>query len=374
MYKRILFAKNLSLKEKLKRLALYFFRVRGARILWHKQFKQKSRQVPSFSESAGKDLEREYMAYWKPLRKHVNPATLRLAQSISGHAHVKSIPEEVYMADIEPTLNGTPYSGYLSLKSIYNRWYGGRLFPKDHFHNIEGIWMDADLNSISFDDVLRLTKNLEYPVVMKPNRYLHGGREVVFPKNRKELLDWMGGKTDFLVQERIVQHPFFDQFNPHGHHSVRVNLYRSVVDNELHILNHALRLGVGKSLDNLTSGGISTLISKDGVLDGFAEDIIGKKYYTHPDTGIAFNLAIPDFEELLRLSVDVADKVLYRRIICLDLCYDSEGKWRMLEVNFNGNTIKFSQHHGVPFFDTFTDEVRQYCIDHHWALSPRSEI
>jgi len=374
MYKRIVLDKNLSTKEKLKRVTQYFLRVRGARILWNKQFKLKSRQVPGFKKSAGQELEREHIAYWKPIRKYVNPATLRICQSISGHAHPKCIPEEVYMADIEPTLNGIPSSGFLSLKSVYNRWYRGHVFPEDYFHKIEGNWMDPDLNTISFDDVIYIINDLEYPVVLKLNRNSYGGRGVFFPRNSKELKDLIRGKTDFLVQEKIVQHPFFDQFNPHGFHSVRVNLYRSVVDDQVHILHHALRMGVGDSLDNLTSGGISTMIRKDGVLDGFAEDIIGRKYYTHPDSGIAFDMAIPDFEELIKLSLLVAEKVLYRRIICLDLCYDYERRWRIFEVNFNSNTIKFSQHHGVPFFDEYTDEVRQYCVEHHWALSPRSEI
>ncbi|TFH23083.1 MAG: hypothetical protein E4H10_12690 [Bacteroidia bacterium] len=372
MYKRIVLAKNLSTKEKFKRVSQYYFRLRGARILWDEQFKLKSEQVPGFKKSAGQELEQEHIAYWKPFRKHVNLATLRICQSISDHADPKCVPEEVFKADIEPTLNGIPSSGYLSLKSIYNRWYRGHVFPEDYFHNIQGNWMDPDLNSISFDDVNSIIKDLEYPVVLKPNRNSQGGKGVLFPRNRMELKDLIGGKTDFLVQEKIVQHAFFDQFNPHGYHSVRVNLYRSVVDNQVHILNHALRMGVGNSLDNLTSGGISSMIRKDGVLNGFAEDFIGEKYITHPDTGIAFDLAIPDFEELIRLSLEVAEKVLYRRIICLDLCYDSKGRWRIFEVNYNGNTIKFSQHHGIPFFDEYTDEVRQYCIEHHWALSPRS--
>lgn len=368
IYKEILLNKNQSLKSRIKGLIAYYFRKRGARLVWKRGYKKIFKIIPEYEQPAEKNIEKAHILYWKPFRRKVNLATLRVSNNISGIANPKCIPEEVFMSDIEPTLNRTPSAEYISYKSFYNHWFQGNIFPYDYLHNIDGEWLDHDLNSISFDDVKSTAKELKYPVVLKPNRDSYGGKNVFFPKSSDELIELLGGRRNFLVQERLSQHSFFNQYNHHGINSVRVNIYRSVVDNQLHIVNLALRMGVGGSLDNLTSGGIGVMIRKDGVLDGFALNGDGGKYLKHPDTGVTFDQRIPEFEKLKSISLQVARKILYARIICLDMCYDPEGRWRMIEVNLNGTTLMFAQFHGVPFFDQYTDEVRDYCLKNHWAL------
>jgi len=370
MYKRIILSKNLSTKEKIKRVLTYYFRLRGARIVWNTYWAKVNRITPAYRQAAEPEIEKAHIRYWKPFRRKVNPASLRVGRNISGHVDPKCIPEEVFMTDIEPTLNATPSAVYLSFKSFYNHWFLGDIFPRDYLHNIDGEWLDHDLNPITSEQVKSIAGTLSYPVVLKPNRDSYGGSNIYFPKSSAELMELLNGKKNFLVQEKLTQHSFFNQYNAHGINSVRVNLYRSVVDNQLHIVNLAFRMGVGGSLDNLTSGGIGVMIRKDGRMDGFALDGKGRKVLKHPDTGITFDKQIPDFENLRRTCLQVAAKILYARIICLDLCYDSEGRWRMIEVNINGTTLMFAQFHGVSFFDQYTDEVRDYCIKNHWILKP----
>lgn len=295
-------------------------------------------------------------------------ATLRLCSSISGVSDPKYIPEEIFVSDIEPTLNQTNTVEYLTYKSFYNHWFTGNIFPRDYFHNVDGEWLDKDLNPVSFSDIESISGKLTYPVVVKPSRDSYGGQNVYFPGNKNELVEIIKDKKNFLVQERIIQDSFYEQFNKSGINTLRVNIYRSVKDNELHIVNVVLRMGVGGSLDNETAGGIVTMIRKDGTMNGFAVDKYGKKYMEHPDTGASFSQKIPDFENLKKTALKIASKIFYARLICLDLCYDSERKWRMIEVNINGSTIRFAQYHGSLFFGEYTDEVYYYCLNNHWTL------
>ena len=46
----------------------------------------------------------------------------------------------------------------------------------------------------------------------------------------------------------------------------------------------------------------------------------------------------------------------------MDLCFDKNSKWRVVEVNTKGITIRFSQYGGKPFFGDFTEEVIEYSI------------
>lgn len=54
------------------------------------------------------------------------------------------------------------------------------------------------------------------------------------------------------------------------------------------------------------------------------------------------------------------------RLASLDVFLDRENNWRVLEVNLSGQTIRFSQYGGEPFFGRFTDEVIEYCRSRPW--------
>jgi hypothetical protein len=180
-------------------------------------------------------------------------------------------------------------------------------------------------------------------------------------------MDCIGNYDDFVVQEIIQQHDFYAQFNQVGLNSFRVYLYRSVIDNSLNILSISLRMGRGGGLDNETAGGIHVFINEDGFMNGYAVDKFGTKYFKHPDTGLKFDMKIPDFDGLKTFASKIAGQVFLTNIIGLDLCMDKNGNWRAIEVNTTGHTIRFAQYGGKPFFGDFTDEVIEYCRSNHWA-------
>jgi len=368
MLLKVLLNKNLSFKNRLKNFIEYYRFRRGARIQWRNRHKIVFNLHSDLKKPGKRKDERDHKLYWKPFNRNIDTSTFRACTNISGIALYKYIPEEIFRADIEPTLNQTPSVQYLTYKSFYGHWFPDNIFPHDYFHNIDGEWLDHNLNPISFSDVKSIASKLDYPVVVKPNRDSYGGKNIFFPQGSNELLTLIENKRDLLVQEKIKQDTFFNKFNQFGLNTVRVNIYRSVTDNRLHIINAVLRMGVGGSLDNETAGGIVTMIRSDGYLNGFAVDKFGGKYFKHPDTGYTFDQKIPDYDGLVSTSLKVASKVLYARLVCLDLCYDSHGNWRMIEINIFGATIRFAQYHGTLFFGEFTDEVYNYCIQNHWAL------
>ncbi len=368
MYLKILLNKKIPLKQRIKNLLAYLSKRRGARIGWGKRFKKVFDLHPEYKKSVDKVSEREHIEYWTFFSKKINLSTLRVSSNISGTTNPKYIPEEVFVSDIEPSLNPIQSVEYLSYKSLYNRWFPGGLFPKDYFHNIEGEWLDQNLDPLSFEEIKEIAKTLSYPVTFKPNRDLYGGQGVSFPNNVDELTSKIRKNANFVVQEKIEQHPFFSKYNEHGLNTIRVCLYRSVLNNEIIVLSTALRMGVGGSLDNETAGGIVTLVKSNGELNGYAVDKYGLKYLKHPDTNLTFKGIVPNFSGLSSLSKTIAEKIFYARVFSLDFCLDSKGNWRVIEVNLFGQTIRFAQYAGQPFFGGFTDEVVEYCKTNHWAL------
>jgi hypothetical protein len=211
-----------------------------------------------------------------------------------------------------------------------------------------------------------MAKKICYPVVMKPNTDSYGGKNVYFIKDYDTLISLANKSKNFVVQERIEQHNYFKKFNPVGLNTIRAYVYKSVVDNNCHMINMALRMGVGGTLDNETAGGIHCMIRNDGFLNGYAVNKYGERFDKHPDTGLGFNEQIPHYENLKKLVIELGEKVFFARVIGFDLCLDEEGTWRAIEINTHGTTIRFSQYGGQPFFGEFTDEVIDFCCNNHW--------
>jgi hypothetical protein len=275
----------------------------------------------------------------------------------------------IFVADMEPSLTTVNAVDYIGIKSFYNSWFSEGIFPRDFFHRIDGQYLNADLGGIDLAKVEEISNQINYPVILKPNKDTYGGMDVNIVNSAGELLKLAREREDFVVQEKIQQHDFFNKFNPESLNTIKVFLYRSVKDNKLHVLSMALRMGKNGRLDNETSGDIITFIRNNGYLNDYAVDKFGTKYMSHPNTGIKFDCKIPELEELKALSLKVGSKVFYSRVFALDACYDKEGNWRIIELNTYGQSIRFSQYAGQPFFGEFTDEVIDYCKRNHWVLT-----
>ena len=365
---RNIFASEISVPEKLKRAMKYTAQRRGAEKAWKQRHQIVFRNHPGYLKSAGQDIENTYRKLWKPFRRRANPATLRICHAISAKADPYTVPEDIFQSDIEPSLNFHEEAHYLSHKSLYRHHIDAEAFPADLFNIIDGEIFNGDMERITRSDAERLLSRDSGPVVCKPNFRSYGGSGIQFFDHPDDLAHELEHMDNVVVQKRLKQSPVFSAYNPKSLNTVRVYLYRSVVDNTIHILNTSLRMGVDSLKDNVTTGGLISRINIGGHLNGYALGRYGKKYDRHPISGLKFDLQIPDYGKLCRLAERIMDKLFLLRIAGLDLYYDEHSEWKVLEINTKGHSIRMSQYAGVPFFGEYTREVISYCRDHHWAL------
>lgn len=320
---------------------------------------------PQYRRPCGAEVESQHLAIWRPLAAKISLDTFRVCWNISGHADPRIVPEELFASEIERVLAHRDWTPVLSHKSMYSRFFPADVFPECYFHNIEGQFFDAALNPLE-GTALPHFEAFEYPVVLKPNTGSSGGKGVSFPKTPEELRSAIEGRINFVVQRRIRQDAFFESFNAYGLNTLRVYTYKSVLDDEVHVLNTALRLGKGGSLDNETAGGIVCFIRPGGRLNEFAVDRYGEKFERHPDSQLAFgpSQVVPKFEQMVDLTRTLHRLLPAIRLAGWDMCLDHEGRWRCVEVNLNSHTIRFAQYAGQPFFGDFTEEVVRYCSIH----------
>jgi len=356
-----------SVNKKMKNLILLLARSRSSKKAWKKRHGIVFDKHPDYHAQADIRKEKTHRNNWAAFGRNFKIDTFRICDAISGDADPMIIPEEIFQADIEPSLNRIEEAHYLGNKSLYNRWFPKGIFPRDYLHNFDGELLDDSYNRVPPERLRQLAAQMPYPVILKPNIDSWGGNEINFIENAGQLLPKVEGKRNYVVQEKLQQHEIQNQLHPPSLNTVRVYLYKSVKDNNIHIVNIAQRMGNGGMLDNVASGGLISLVRDDGRMHGYALDRYGEKYTSHPVTGLPFNTEIPEFEDLKSIAIEITSKLFHLRVVGLDLCFDLNRQWRVIEINTKGHSIRFAQYPGIPFFGNYTNEVLEYCKTNHWT-------
>jgi len=326
---------------------------------FHRNHKEKYKS-PDFQKIGLTNSEKkEYYNYWKKISPIISFKTVEISKSLSGKFDKRIIPEEFFPLYIEYALNSEKSVHFLANKSIYNKWFSRGFFPKDFFHKMDNSYYTFDFQRIeNIVEFIDSTMNQDdFPVVIKPNKGSHGGKDIFFVDNKEDIKKIITQYPHLVVQEKIEQSESINVFNKDSINTVRVCVYRDE-NSDMHVLNASIRMGKDGSLDNMTDGGIVCSIKSDGTLNNYANDILAKKYLSHPNSGFVFkDKVFPLYQELIQISKDVSSEILGARLISLDMALDSTQKWRCIELTMGGQTIEFSQNAGEPFLGEHTDKV-----------------
>lgn len=327
---------------------------------WKKRFKKTAK----FAVSLSKSEKKAYISKWKGCTKtKVNLATVEQVKGLIGHFNINIVPEEVFATDIEPLLNTEAEIPFFENKSTCEKWFGGTVFPTTYLHNINGICYDRDYNVL--DTPLSYIGNVaKFPLIAKPNKDTYGGKGVVKINSMEELSVYISKYSqNYILQEFIEACCFLKDLTDSRPVSLRVCTYRSMSTNEIIVLNTTLRLGWNDRLDNETAGGIYLNIGSSGEFSNFALNSKYEKFEAHPNSRIKFEGSeLPNYHQLISYVKILALKIPFARILSFDMILDKNENWRVFEVNILGQTIRFAQNYGVPFFGEFTDEVIEYLM------------
>ena len=188
---------------------------------------------------------------------------------------------------------------------------------------------------------------------------LHNNPDIVLDTNR---LNNLG--PNFIIQETLQQSSEISTFNPTSVNTLRIATYRSVKDNEVHILSSVIRIGnAGSVVDNLHSGGKMVRINENGTLANYCSDQYGRRTNRH--NGIDFSIEnhiIPNYDKVKAFAREVSSKILHARLVQLDIMLDQNNQPKLIEFNINGFSMWIAQFTGTPALGRFTDEIRDYTI------------
>ncbi|MBQ1478117.1 MAG: hypothetical protein IIZ33_08215 [Erysipelotrichaceae bacterium] len=184
-----------------------------------------------------------------------------------------------------------------------------------------------DLRTCSEEDYEAFVK--KHPVFMgKPVDGQCGyGIEIVDTHGRdlKEVKAELERKTQYLLEEKIVQNEELSRLYPCSINTIRVvTCYKN---GECSILFTALRIGNnGKHVDNFNNGGMFSVIDEDGVIRKPAIDKEGVEYEIHPYTGTPIiGFKIPMFKEIIEQCKKMAAITPQVGLTGWDMCVTDKG-------------------------------------------------
>lgn len=325
-----------------------------------KAFKKRYKKYDQklFTKSLSDDVIEKYKLRWSSYGVKVEINTFLLSYNLSGIIDYDIVPENLFAAKIEKGLNSYRELSFFSLKNMYEKWFENKhVFPKTYFHNIDGIFYDFNFNIISNIDSFIDKTDFNFPLILKPSKDTYGGTGVTKIISKYELKTKIKEYNHLVCQELIIQNEYLSKINNSSVNSVRSCLYRDS-SGSFQVLNNSIRFGVNGGLDNLSSGGVVCNIHDNGQLNEFALSKYATKFFEHPNSLIKFNsIHIPYYKELNEVSIEIANQIPLCNLVSLDLCLDKQNKWRCLEINLEGQTIRFAQYVGKGFFGNYTDEV-----------------
>ena len=158
-------------------------------------------------------------------------------------------------------------------------------------------------------------------------------------ENANVVYEFLINNNFMLIEELIIQKDELNNLHPQSINDVR--LVTVLKDDKVNIVGAFLRIGNGKFVDNINSGGMFTPINIDtGIIEFPAADKDGNIYEKHPLTNVSIvGFKIPLWEECIKLVNEAAFVVPSVRYVGWDIAITNEGPV-FIEANpFPGHDI-----------------------------------
>ena len=311
----------------------------------------------------------EFKEFWKPVLSNIDVYWLKIYGSVSGLWDKRYVSENIYYSIIEPCLNNKAFSKAYNDKNFYWKTITGLQLPKTIISNVDGVFYNDKNTLISLKEACKIIENSE-SFIIKPSVDSGGGKDVrLYRKSENVFSDNKGCaikpdelfkhyKKNFIIQKIIKPHLFYANFNPSSLNTVRVFTYRSVSDERIHILHSILRVGKqGSVTDNQASGGFACGVTDEGCLTGIAVNKSGCRLNEVNGIKLIKGVQLEGYEKIKEAAIEAAKQFPYSRLLGHDLCIDSEGEVKLIEVNNVNNEINFYQMLNGSLFREFSEEI-----------------
>lgn len=301
---------------------------------------------------------------------YLNYDWYHLFKALTGTVDPRWVPEETFRTRLEPYLCRRDVSAAYHDKNQLDRLFADLPRPTTILRNIYGHYFDGDYTPMSRDAVLAHAATHQGWYFLKPAISGTGsGRNVMrvecVPNGLKvgpavlslEEIE-RAYVQDFLLQEAVSQHSWFEKFHPDSLNTLRMISLR--VQGQFVPIAATLRMGNGRPIDNGHAGGLLCGVNlESGAVTPFACDVLFRKFLYHPRSGEPFaDQVMPGLDEIVALALKIHQRLSYFDMISCDIAVRADGTPCIVEVNTFGQGIEPHQFlHGGPIFGDHTEHV-----------------
>ncbi len=300
-------------------------------------------------------------SYFKKVCGHKVPVIWhQYMSSRTGVFDVKYIPTSLFRIELIGRMNRWDRVGIFSDKNLSDLFLPDVRQPRTIIKNLNGYYYWKG-RPVSEQEAVEKCSNLS-DVIIKPSLGEGGnGVRSLSVVNGTTDIDGMTIQDlfkryskDFIVQERIHQHPDMSKLNPSSVNTIRVLTFRMNMD--ILLLYSVVRIGKnGMNVDNESKGGISARINSDGTIAKYAYGAPGNEKVERTDCGVVLEgYRIPSYGDVINAARTCHLNLPFFDIIGWDFCIDQDGHPVMIEWNSNPD---LSQTANGPAFGDYTEQI-----------------
>ena len=307
--------------------------------------------------------------YWAKYGLFPGKYHFKYLYELTGNTNPRNIPQSIFMEYIIPYFDEQMFIRQLADKNLHTLMFPSIKRPETIFKHIKNSYLEDDFLPIpKAKAYARLRQEGNY--IIKPTCDSGEGSDVQFftgfssDAEIDAFLAHYEGKTDYIVQRAVVQHPDIARFNPTSLNTMRI--VTMVFHDKTYILSSILRIGgSGSRVDNVAKGGYQCTIRPDGRLEPLAwtnRSGHGELVETTED-GLRFgDCAIPHFDKVRATAIDMATRMPHLKLIGWDLAVDEAGDVVLIEFN---SQIGQNQATCGPTFGDMTEEILAEVFQKH---------
>lgn len=321
-------------------------------------------ELPKLTSEEKMAIKAIYKRYNIPISPDYR--NFRLLYNVTDRFSEKYITNDLFRSIIEPALNPREFKFAWADKNMADKILPIECTPRTILHNMNGQYFDYLYNPIPVETAFGILEK-EKDYVVKKAIETASGKGVFHITNPDELhkaIDIMKG-SDFIAQERIIQHPLLKHFNETSVNIIRIITLRLGGRSPV-VLSGTLRVGAkGYFTDNFIDDkcrGMTVVgVDKSG-------HIMEKAYFASGERNKEFEKVItdkeiPDYSKMCELVINLHKKLPYFGMVGWDVTIDEHNKIKILEYNINAIGILYYQYaHGALFGEYTEDVLKQVFI------------
>lgn len=321
--------------------------------------------------------KQEVLPYWKRFGRAPKKFWFEYYGSRDHMMDPGFIPADLFYTEILPYMNDG-----LQRKGLINKGYLEYLFcdvkqSQTVALKIDGNYCDEKRKLIREDDAIALCRERKEELFLKVSTGTSCGKGItVFTpsdcseEDIRKLL--RGAGANFIIQERIKQHPDLAKLNPTSVVTIRV--LSLLMDNKVYIESAGLRVSApGTSFVTSKDGGFYTLILEDGRMNQKVYSDLGKWY----DNGKGIfddSYRVPSIDRVYDVVRRIHPRVGHFRCIGWDFTIDENGDPVMFEYNVFPGLIIPQITSCRPVFNERTEWLLEdYFSRRSWAENHRQD-